>query len=364
MLGEALLREKSSRFLDRNWSRVCYTYYRFRQKAGMLSAPEDVQWLATARCNLRCKHCGTDAGAAAPDELTTDEIKAVLDELADLGTLYLTLTGGEPLVREDLFEVLHYAAALGIQYNIVTNATFVPKFEEEFRKLPPASVKVSIDGPPETHAYIRGDGNNFEACMHALTFFKSLDISTRVICTTLNQRNVGEVEELFKYVRSSDATFWEFHLPTLEGRAAANADWMCLTQQQTRWMFDFILENKHLFPIFMGEGCGYTGAFTRRIYDGRRFFCGAGWSTFTLMHDGRVAGCPAFEKQWTEGSVRETSVTDLWRNGFKRFREIYKHLDAECRRCTYLNACHGGCWMQRRTGDHCYKEVWEEKLQD
>jgi radical SAM protein with 4Fe4S-binding SPASM domain len=359
MLGTSILETTCSRFLDGNWSRVCYAYYRMRQKAGLLAPPEDVQWLATSRCNLHCRHCGTDAGAAAPGELTTNEIKGVLDELAALGTTYLTLTGGEPLMRKDLFEVLHYAAGLGIQYNIVTNAAFVPDFEHEFGKLPPASVKVSIDGPPETHAYIRGDRGNFEACMHALTFFKTLGIDTRVICTTLNQRNIGEVEELFRYVRSSDATLWEFHRPTLEGRAAVNSGWMYLTQEQLTGLFRFIMENQHLFPIFMGEGCGYTGAITRRIYDGRRFFCGAGWSTFTIMHDGSVAGCPAFEKQWTEGSVREKSVTELWRTGFTRFREIYRNLDDECRRCRYLSACHGGCWMHRRTGDHCLKEVWE-----
>jgi radical SAM protein with 4Fe4S-binding SPASM domain len=360
MVGASIIGRKYGRFLDRNWSKVCYTYYRLRQKAGLLPPPEDVQWLATSRCNLRCKHCGTDAGAAAPDELTTDEIKAVLDELADLGTVYLTLTGGEPLLRENLFEVLHHAAQLGIQYNIVTNATFVPKFEKEFRKLPPASVKVSIDGPPETHAYIRGDKDNFEACMYALTFFKTLGIETRVICTTLNQLNINEVEELFRYVRSSDATFWEFHRPISEGRAAANSDWMFLADEQTKWLFDFILESQHLFPIFMGEGCGYAGSITRRLYDGRRFFCGAGWSTFTIMHDGRVAGCPAFEKEWTEGSLRDTSVSELWQNGFRRFREIMRDLDPECRRCKYLSACHGGCWMHRRTGDHCLKEIWEK----
>ena len=74
MLNTSFLSRKYSGFLDRNWSKVCYTYYRMRQKTGLLSPPEDVQWLATARCNLRCRHCGTDAGAPAPDELTNEEI--------------------------------------------------------------------------------------------------------------------------------------------------------------------------------------------------------------------------------------------------------------------------------------------------
>jgi len=348
------------RFLDANWSRMCYTYYKFRQRVGLLAPPEDVQWLATARCNLRCRHCGSDAGAPAPDELTTDEMKEVIDDLAYLQTRFLTLTGGEPLLRDDLFELLHYAAERGIEYNLVTNSTFVPRLEKRLRELPPASVKVSIDGPPGTHAFIRGDEENFEACMYALTFFKTLGIETRVICTTLNQWNVDEVEELFRYVRSSDATFWEFHIAVMEGRARDNADRMGLSAEQTRRVFEFVIDNRHLFPIFMGEGCGHVGALTRYLYEGRRFFCGAGWSTFTIMPNGDVAGCPAFEGRWTEGNVRRSSVVELWRHGFERFREIYRHLDAECRRCRYLPACHGGCWMQRRTGDHCFKRIWEK----
>lgn len=97
---------------------------------------------------------------------------------------------------------------------------------------------------------------------------------------------------------------------------------------------------------------------------GRRFFCGSGWTTFTIMSDGKIAGCPAFQDEWTEGDARNDSLRSLWKKGFSRFRNVVDSLDEDCRKCEFLNACLGGCWMHRRTGDHCHRESWEPLCRD
>ncbi|MBI4833783.1 MAG: radical SAM protein [Planctomycetes bacterium] len=354
-----MIKQAFNRFLDYNWANIWNTIYRIKGKAGLLPQPEEVQWLTTGRCNLSCAHCGTNAGHKSEDELTTREIKQAIDELALMGTKLLELTGGEPLLREDLWEVLHYAKEQGIKYSLVTNGAYVPRYEKELKALPPAAVKVSVDGIPKTHNGLRG-ADNFDACMQALKFFEGLNIGTRVLCTTLNQRNFQELEELFLHVRASSANYWEFHLCVREGRAKTNQDWMYLDKNQIKQLFRFILANKNVFNIFMGESCGYIGSYTRRLYD-HRFFCGCGWRTFTIMPNGNIAGCPAFETQWTEGNLRQKSLRWLWQNRFERFRQ-QTDLTDDCRKCDYLPACGGGCWMMRRTGDHCYKEIWENGL--
>jgi len=354
-----MIKEVVNRFLDQNWVNLWNTVYRIKGKTGFLQPPEDVQWLATERCNLSCAHCGTNAGRKNPDELTTTEMKQAIDELALLGTKLLELTGGEPLLREDLWEVLHYAAEQGIEYSLVTNGTYVSRYEKELKELPPCAVKVSVDGIPSTHNQLRG-ADNFKDCMYALKFFENLNIGTRVLCTTLNRKNFPELQELFKYVRASGANFWEFHLAVREGRAKANQNWMYLDKIQIKRLFRFIIDNKKIFPIFMGESCGYVGPYTRIIYD-HRFFCNCGWRTFTIMPNGNIAGCPAFEPQWIEGNLREKSLRWLWKNKFERFRQQLD-LPEDCRKCSYLPACGGGCWMMRRTNDHCYKEIWENGL--
>jgi len=346
-------------FLDRNWVSLWRTIHSLKQRAGFLNPPVDVQWLATRRCNLSCAHCGTDAGARDPDELTTEEIKKAIDELALLGTELFQLTGGEPLLREDLWDVLTHTASRGIDYALVTNGTFVRDFSAEFRRLPPVAVKVSVDGISSRHDELRG-APNFDRCMEALEFFEKLGVGTRVLGTTVNQRNFPELDQMLPCVRASGANYWEFHLAVREGRAKTNEEWMHLDREQVEGLFRFIIENKRVINTFMGEGCGYLGRFTPILYN-NRFFCGCGWNTFTIMPDGDVAGCPAFEKNWIEGNIRERPLTWLWKNGFKRFREELE-LPEDCGKCEYLPACGGGCWMMRRTGDHCYKEIWEKGI--
>jgi radical SAM protein with 4Fe4S-binding SPASM domain len=353
------LRAYLDRFVESNWVNLWRTVHGIKRASGLPTPPVDVQWLATERCNLSCAHCGTNAGKKNPEELTTEEIKRAIDELALLGTELFQLTGGEPLLREDLWEVLEYAASRGLGYSMVTNGTFVPQFEKQFRKLPPEAIKVSVDGTPDTHNKIRG-AENFHQCMTALSFFEDLGIRTRVLCTTLNQMNFPELEEMFRHVRASGANFWEFHLAVREGRAKANQDWMYLSKDQIAELFRFIILGRSVFNIFMGESCGYLGHYTLSLYN-HRFFCGCGWNTFTIMPNGDISGCPAFEKEWVEGNIREHSLTHFWHHGFARFREKLE-LPEDCQKCDYLPACGGGCWMMRRTNDHCYKEIWEKGL--
>ena len=351
------LRERFHNFLDCNWVQIWNTAHQIKRRMGLQSPPIDVQWLTTAGCNLRCAHCGTNAGERTQEELTTAEIKTVIDDLAILGTRLLQLTGGEPLTRKDLWEVLAYAAEKGIEYSLVTNGSFVMRQAEALRQLPPQAVKVSVDGLRDTHNQLRG-ADNFEDCMQALSFFEEIGVGTRVLCTTLNQRNFPELDDMLSMVRASEANFWEFHLAVREGRARDNQAWMYLEREQLVSLFRFVLLNRKVFPLFLGEGCGYLGAYTGSLYDGRRFFCGSGWNTFTIMPDGKVAGCPAFQDDWIEGNVREHAVTWLWENRFQRFRD-QAELPDDCRNCGYLPACGGGCWMMRRSGDHCYKDIWE-----
>jgi radical SAM protein with 4Fe4S-binding SPASM domain len=284
-------------------------------------------------------------------------MKRVIDDLAALGTELIQLTGGEPLTRPDLFEILRHAADRGIDYGLVTNATLVDRYREELRALPPAAVKVSVDGPPALHDRIRG-ARNFEQCLAALDLFRELGVGTRVLCTTVNRWNLPELPVLYGHVATSAATRWEFHLCVREGRAKTHAPLMFLERSQLATLFRFVLDYGRYFPIGFAEE--YFGPYTRALC-GQRFFCGSGWNTFTIMPNGDVAGCPAFESRWTEGNLREKPVGWIWHNRFERFRKA-ADLPEDCRRCPHLPACGGGCWMMRRTGDHCTRDIWEAGL--
>ena len=126
-----------------------------------------VVWTSTRRCNLHCAHCYTDSfDREYPDELTTDEALAMVDDLAAFGSPVLLISGGEPLRRPDLPAVAAHAVSRGMRVVISTNGTLMTQERaDEFAQIGVSYVGISIDGRPETHDRFRGMKGAFEASM-------------------------------------------------------------------------------------------------------------------------------------------------------------------------------------------------------
>ena len=126
----------------------------------------------TTACNEHCFHCGSNCAVPQPDELTTEEFKGILDQIKeDFGTkrTFLSITGGEPLLRRDFFDIMSHAKALGFRWGMTSNATLITK--EVAHKLAEAGMKtisVSIDGLPETHDALRGFKRGYELAMRGI----------------------------------------------------------------------------------------------------------------------------------------------------------------------------------------------------
>ncbi|MFH1239768.1 MAG: radical SAM protein [Candidatus Diapherotrites archaeon] len=340
-----------------NYGLINHNIYKIKNKLSILDGPTYVQWLATHDCNYSCAHCGTSAGKALKDELTTNEIKKVIEDMGEMGVKLLSVTGGEPLLRKDLFEMLHLAKSKGMHVGFVTNGSLVSKYKKEIKELEPYSMMVSIDGIKETHNFLRGNEAHFDKSIEAVEFFNKINVPIVSIATTVNKKNLNELEELKKIVMTSGATHWRINIAIPEGRAK-DKDWMQLNDDELRQLFEFIKKTKGEFNIEICEGAGYLGKLDKDLRK-MPFFCGCGWNTFTIMANGYVMGCPIFENQeeLSEGNVRQNSIKEIWENKFERFRNL--QLDETCNSCNNVNACRGGCWMMRLFDAHCLKETWE-----
>lgn len=340
-----------------NYGKIWNTLFSIKNKISLLEAPVYVQWVATHRCNYSCEHCGTNAGKALPKELDTQEVMELITEMGQMGVQYLSVTGGEPLLRKDLFEILSHAKKSGIKVGFVTHGGLVSNYKEQIKNLQPFSMMVSIDGLKETHNKLRGDNANFDKSIDIIKYFESIGVPRVSISTTVNQRNFHDLEELKKIVFQSGANHWRINLAIPEGRAKYK-DWMFLNKKQILELFNFILENNKKFEIEICEGAGFLGEWDTKLRK-TPFFCGCGWTTCTVMADGTVMGCPVFEntEQHSEGNIRDTRFKDIWENKFSRFRNL--QLPDDCNSCKHLNACRGGCWMMRLFDAHCFKGVWE-----
>ncbi len=322
---------------------------------GLLEAPISVHWVATHFCNLNCQHCMVDAGKALKNELETDEVKSLINEIALMGVKNFSVTGGEALLRKDIFEVLAYAKSKKLKLGLATNSTLVDKYKNELMQLQLDSVMVSLDGLEENHQKIRGVNDNFHEVIKAIKFFDKIKVPTVCVCTVVNQLNINELDKIRDLIFSVGANYWTINITLPEGRAK-NKDWLYLNREQTLGLFHFIEKNNKKHKIGFCSAAGYLGEWDKKIR-GETFFCSCGWTSATIMGNGDVMGCLVFDADdFVEGNIREKSFKQIWDEGLNKFRNM--PMQEGCNTCSYAAQCRGGCKVMRILRANCLREVW------
>lgn len=200
-----------------------------------------VVWNCTRTCNLRCMHCYAGSDARRYDQLSTDEAKAMIDDLAAFGCPVLLFSGGEPCMRPDLAELMRYAKAAGMRVVLSTNGTLITKeLAREFAEVGLSYVGVSLDGGPETHDMFRGAEGSFELAMRGLAYSQEagIKVGLRMTVNKLNYREVGDVFRIMRERSINRACF--YHL-VYTGRGSDMRD-LDLSHEQTREMVRQIMD--------------------------------------------------------------------------------------------------------------------------
>lgn len=305
---------------------------RFKRAAGLLDAPQMVQWIATHECNLHCMHCMVDAGRPLKDELSADEIVDLLTHMRKLGTHILAISGGEPLMRTDLFSIIRRLK--GYRISLSTNGILVPQYIDDIKELR-LSVMVSLDGL-QSQEKIRGVSSG--ETLSAIRLLKDRKVNVSV-ATTANPYNLDELDEIRKLVKLLGCR-WAFNVLKPEGRAVD----MPMTDEQTRFVYDYI--SKHRKEMDICAEAGYTG---------KRFTCGCGWTSAAIMVEGEMMACPVFSRKgMSAGNIRKKSFEEIWRN-MDKFRD--KPLPKECKKCSHVSRCHGGCKVMHILGAKCFSKT-------
>lgn len=162
--------------------------------------PFHMVWLTTDACNLRCLHCSSASARRRPDELTTEEVFDLVDAMVELGVMDLAVSGGEPLLRRDLFSILDYVRLRGLSVGVGSNGTTLTVANA--RRLLSCGVQrwqVSLDGIGESHDRLRACPGLFEKVVEAIGIARSVGLRVHVCCT-LNRFNRDEIEDLAIFV--------------------------------------------------------------------------------------------------------------------------------------------------------------------
>jgi radical SAM protein with 4Fe4S-binding SPASM domain len=319
----------------------------------LLDAPRVVQWVVSHQCNFQCAHCMVRAGKPVQNELSTSEAKVMIDQLAHIGVRVLSLTGGEPFVRPDIFDLIKYAKEKRLKVGVATNGWLVRHFENQLREVNIDSVMVSVDGNEKENDELRVPGS-YQRALDAILFFKEIGTRTLSISTTFHKNNIDTLEDMGELVRSLSVE-WSVKTVLPQGRAKDNR--LCLTSAEAERFFEYMSKNHDRLKIHMCSEMGYLGKYQKELRGAKRFVCGCGYDSCAIMANGDVMACPLFEiDTYVAGNLREMSFQDIWYKGFKKFRDY--SWPESCQACELFKACKGGCKVSRILGADCHKNVW------
>ncbi|HQL69858.1 MAG TPA: TIGR04133 family radical SAM/SPASM protein [Bacteroidales bacterium] len=302
-------------------------------------------WECTAQCNLACLHCGSDCKvqpsiANMPAEDFLNVARQVASHYDPAGVM-VVITGGEPLMRNDLHEVGAELMKLGFAWGMVSNGyLFTPEKFRLLRNNGLRSVTISLDGLEESHDWMRGKQGSFEKAMNAIRILAAEPGMTYDVVTCVNQRNFGELEQISQLLAEAGVKRWRLFMIDPIGRAAENSE-LFLSGEQFRRLLNYIVTLRREGNMAVSYGCdGYLGVYETHVRDGF-FFCRAGIHVASVLANGDISACPNIDRGFVQGNIYTDDFIDVWNTRFQIFRNRTQLKQGVCSHCKEWKHCWG-----------------------
>jgi radical SAM protein with 4Fe4S-binding SPASM domain len=312
-------------------------------------------WEITLACDLACRHCGSRAGRARAEELSTEECLDLVRQMAALGVKEITLIGGEAYLREDWTAIIEAIRANGMQATMTTGGRGISRERAAAAaRAGLQSASVSIDGSEATHDRLRGVTGSYRAALNALENLAQAGVRIAVN-TQINRLSMPDLPGLVETIGRAGIHGWQIQLTVPMGRAADEPD-VLLQPYDLLQLFPMLAGLKRRadelgFRIWPGNNIGYFGPYESLLRGGmprgHGASCGAGRTTLGIEADGSIKGCPSLPtRAWTGGNIRDASLADIWERSaplrYTRDRTV-ADLWGYCRECYYADECRAGC---------------------
>ena len=307
---------------------------------------EQLFWECTLRCNLACRHCGSDCKAVAqvPD-MPLEDFLRVLDSVnarCEPHSVFVIVTGGEPLMRPDLEACGRGIYDKGFAWGMVTNGFALSA--ERFRRLREAglgSATVSLDGLQESHDWMRGRPGSFERASAAVRMLASERDFVFDVVTCVNRRNYDELPRIKEMLIGWGVPSWRIFTVFPMGRAAGDPE-LQLSNGQFRGLLDFIKATRKEGRIHASYGCeGFLGNYEGEVRD-HFYHCEAGITAASVLVDGSISACASIRADYHQGNIYQDDFMDVWERGFRPYRDREWMRSGECAGCKYFKYCLGG----------------------
>jgi radical SAM protein with 4Fe4S-binding SPASM domain len=322
-------------------------------------------WEITYACNMRCLHCGSQCGLPLDDELTTKEALLLTRDLAELGIKAITLSGGEPLLRDDWDQIAAALTNQGVKTNLITNGWLLD--HNVIKKIIAAQISnvcLSIDGNQKNHDRIRKPGS-FDKAIDALALLQKEKIPAACV-TSINKKNVFDLPKIKNVLLHYGVKNWQLQLALPMGNFLAHRE-LVIDREEIPAIVSFLHEvrKEEQITLHLGDNFGYYSSCGEEIL--RRFSgnnenvhlnftwrgCHAGKRILGIRANGEICGCLALrDPRYLAGNIRDRSLKEIWQDDrcFAWSRNFKKNdLLGFCHHCLHGNLCLGGCNAQKFT---------------
>ena len=329
----------------------------WRQKENILREEHPLKqlfWECTLRCDLKCRHCGSDCKMKSEsNDMPKENFLRVLDGIAakmDPHKVFVIVSGGEPLMRHDIEECGRAIYKKGFPWGMVTNALHLtPQRWQGLLRAGIHSMAISLDGLEEDHNWMRGNEQSFKMVSQAIDMLVATEGFVFDIVTCVNRRNYTKLDEIKEFLISKGVKRWRLFTVFPVGRAALDPD-MQLTNEAFRGVFNFIKKVRKEGRIRADYGCeGFLGNYEGEVRS-RLFSCQAGVTVGSVMADGSIAACASIRADYNQGNIYEDDFMEVWENRYHPYRNHEWMKKDECANCKYFRYCLGN-GMHLRDGD-------------
>jgi len=320
----------------------------FRRNEANVHQLDYLFWECTTRCNLKCRHCGSDCMASSQDkDMPIEDFLAAFDTIPKKEiprNFLVVLTGGEPLLRPDIVEIGKALKRRGVQWGMVSNGFFYDEaMHSKLLSGGMSSLTISLDGLEDEHDWMRGRQGSFQRASHAISIVaKSGGINYDVV-TCVNKRNISQLDRIHDHLLSLGVRQWRIFTVIPIGRAKDDPN-MHLSNEEFVRLMEFIKAKRQntSSPMNVTFSCeGYLGRYDNVVRE-NRFICRAGLTVASVLIDGRICACPNIDRDaFSQGNIYKDNFYHVWNTRFQPFRDRSWARKGMCKDCKVFADCQG-----------------------
>ena len=312
-------------------------------------------WECTLRCNVACRHCGSDCRASVEQaDMQREYFLRVVDSITphvNPHKVFVIFTGGEPSMRDDLEVCGRELYNREYPWGIVTNGLYLSRQRlDSLLKAGMHSITVSLDGLEEAHNWLRRHPKSFQQATGAIRMLAREEEIIWDVVTCVNQNNIDQLPALRDYLIGIGVRRWRIFTIFPVGRAADIPE-LQLSDKQFVTVLDFIESTRRENKIQLNFACeGFLGRYEAKVRD-YFYHCNAGISVASVRVDGSISGCPSIRANYNQGNIYQDDFMQVWNERFAPFRDREWARQGECADCSMFRYCEGnGMHLHDETG--------------